>query len=170
VFQFQNVPGTQKMNTTGTNAGGYLVSLMRKYLMPIDDVSGNFLTGLTDAGVPLDVLWAPSRSMAINRDDPATANCNTIQDVLWLPTAWEVFGSQSYSALSETAANQARLEYYDDDAKRIKYNMSGSATGWRDASPNKDYDTYFCNTTLDGVAGFGLADVASGVAPAFCVK
>jgi hypothetical protein len=173
VFQFQNLTGQQKMNTDSTNAGGYTTSLMRKYLAPIDGAaSGSFYNGLLAAGVPANVLWAPKRSMAIDCYDPAGASCNTIQDVLWLPTAWEVFGSQSYSALSETAENQAHLEYYDSDAKRKKHNnMSGAVALWWDASPSyAGAAVFFCYTTHYGTSNNGIATASCRIAPAFCVK
>jgi hypothetical protein len=170
VFQFQNLPGTQRMNTSHTSAGGYKASLMRKYLVPNDGGSGNFLTGLTNAGVPSDVLWGPKRSMAKEYNDAETDDCNIIEDLLWLPTVWEMFGSQSISPLSETAANQARLEYYADDAKRIKYGMSGMATIWWDASPSSFFADDFCATYNAGGDSTPAAGSAGGVAPAFCVR
>jgi hypothetical protein len=170
VFQFQNLPGTQKMNTSGTNSGGYTSSLMRKYLVQVDGVGGNFLAGLEDAGVPTDVLWGPKRSMAKARSDAAGADCNVIEDLLWLPTEREMFGSQSYSALSETAANQAHLEYYDSAAKRTKYNMGGTSYYWCLASPKSDTPAYFCQTTSSGTAAMNPMSSGADVAPAFCVR
>jgi hypothetical protein len=170
VFQFQNLPVRRMMNTINTNAGGYAASPMRKYLMPIDGVSGNFYNGLVEAGVPEAVLWGPKRSIAINYSDTATASCNIIEDVLWLPTAWEMFGSQSHSALSEKAANQARLEYYANDGKRTKYNMSGPTGGWWTASPYSGASDAFCGAHGNGTASYGYPSWVGGVAPAFCVK
>jgi hypothetical protein len=177
VFQFQNLPGTQKMNPAndsnpnGTNEGGYAKTLMRKYLVTVDDVGGNFLAGLKKAGVPAYVLWGPMRSLAINYDDDDTSGkpCNVIEDLLWLPTAWEMFGTQSYSAKSEKAANQARLEYYTDE-KRVKYNMSGTTLWSWDASPYYDFLTSFCVISRDGGGIAYYASSVGGVAPAFCVK
>jgi hypothetical protein len=176
VFQFQNLPGTQKMNSDNTNAGGYAETPMRKYLVPVDGVGGNFLDGLKASGVPTSVLWGPKRSMAINYNDRATARCNVIKDLLWLPTVWEVRGTQSYSALSETKANQARLEYYDSAAKLKKYNMSGTEAGWWNASPPSEssessaFSGSFCDTLSSGGAGYYAASTVGGCAPAFCVK
>jgi hypothetical protein len=96
--------------------------------------------------------------------------CNVIEDLVWLPTAWEVFGTPSYSALSETAANQARLEYYATSAKRVKYDKSGSTRFWREASPYSGTVYLFCYTDVNGNADNVPADSAGGVAPAFCVK
>jgi hypothetical protein len=171
VFQFQNLPGEQKINTTSINAGGYVASMMRKYLMPIEGgSSGSFYNGLIAAGVPADVLWGPKRSMAKNYNDAAGASCNIIQDVLWLPTELEMFGIQDDSSRSETAANQARLEYYDSDAKRIKYDMSGKADHWWVASPYYDSAYYISLVAWTGWSTQTTAANGNGVAPAFCVK
>jgi hypothetical protein len=46
VFQFQNIPGERRMNPTGTNSGGYKLSEIREYLIPVNGKGGNFLEGL----------------------------------------------------------------------------------------------------------------------------
>jgi hypothetical protein len=95
VFQFQHVPVEHRMNdvdssSKNTNAGGYPASEMRKYLTWVDGnktENGSFLTGLEKAGVPVEVLWAPSRAMS-NKDGAAII----INDLLWLPTEREMMG------------------------------------------------------------------------------
>jgi hypothetical protein len=179
VFQFQNVPGAQRTNTTNTNAGGYAASMMRKYLVPIDGAaSGSFYNGLLAAGVPANVLWAPKRNVAKNYNDAATASCNTIQDVLWLPTEWEIYGSRSHSPLSEKAANQTHLEYYDNNLntesggnpRRTKYDMNGWTHSWRLATPYYLKDTYFLAVGTSGYGNITDANYVGGIAPAFCVR
>jgi hypothetical protein len=180
VFQFQNLPGKQKMNLTETNAGGYAASLMRKYLVPTGDAgSGNFLAGLTAAGVPQGVLWGPKRSMAKEATDVSGADCNVITDLLWLPTEREQLSGMdiAYHPRSETAANQTFLEYYTGGAYStlIKYNMTAVYDIWWLASPYYYATTtntiYFCNMKLMGQGvGFLSANSAYGIAPAFCVK
>jgi hypothetical protein len=81
-FQFQNIPGEHRMNSSNTTAGGYKESGMRAYL------TGNFLRGLIAAGVPEGVLYAPTRYIA-NGGERAT---DALADRLWLPTDWELFG------------------------------------------------------------------------------
>ncbi|GHU97446.1 hypothetical protein FACS189483_03410 [Spirochaetia bacterium] len=177
VFQFQNVPGNHRMNPTGTNVGGYAASEMRTYL------TGNFLTGLTAAGVPASVLWAPKRIMwngftQAEKDASASSSTNTavdtIEDALFLPTEWEMFGSRTFSHTTETNANQGRLEYYaegsDGNTSRRKYisgNMSGSYT---EVSPRSSSAVYFARVSSDGYTSYGSASAVGGCAPAFCVK
>jgi hypothetical protein len=171
VFQFRNLPGTQQMNSN--NIGGYAATIMRKYFVSVSGVGGNFYNGLIQAGVPEGVLWGPKRSVAINYNDAAGATCNVIEDLLWLPTERELIGDQIRSPPSETAANQARLEYYDTDAKRVKYDMSGTAVYWYEASHlSGSYGTStFTTITSSGNSSFAYsANHAEGAAPAFCVK
>jgi hypothetical protein len=163
VFQFQNVPGEHRMNLSNTNAGGYRESEMRSYL------TGSFLRGLLAAGVPEGVLYAPTRHIA-NAGQGASA-ADPLADWLWLPTEWELFGKNVLSnATWETAANQARLEYYEGDGRRRKYNATG-AVWWWEASPSAGSAAYFCLSYYAvGYAYKNNASSVGGCAPAFCVR
>jgi hypothetical protein len=186
VFHFQNIPVTRRMNSNDTNSGGYAASEMRKYLTPVSGYSdsGKFLTGLTNAGVPDSVLWAPKRMMSTEYSGSGTTQ---IEDKLWLPTEREMFGNGLYSNSSaETAANQARLDYYYNGgtgaySRRVKYssgsfNSSGAVTSngesayyWQ-ASPYNS-GPYFCGVHEHGHSGhYGNASGAWGCVPAFCVS
>jgi hypothetical protein len=173
VFQFQNLPVKRRMNPDGIgNVGGYAASEMRKYLVPVDDdeESGKFLAGLITAGVPEGVLWAPTRYVA-NGGDKAT-KADEINDILWLPTEREMFGYRVYSSQTthETAANQARLEYYNDDLRRIKCFETSNVYFYWGASPYFGDSTYFCDVHSNGYPYGNKASIARGVAPAFCVR
>ncbi|GMO30149.1 MAG: hypothetical protein Ta2B_11010 [Termitinemataceae bacterium] len=163
VFHFQNIPGTHKMNTTNVNTTGYLSSAMRSY------ITGNFLTGLKNAGVPDEFLWAPSRRVASNGG--VSAEAQTIADKLWLPTAWEMTGGQSFSVAScETLSNQASFAgFYKDNATRKK--TGEPSYGYWLASPNYSTtdDRNFCRIEVNGNPGSINADTSAGCAPAFCV-
>jgi hypothetical protein len=165
VFQFQNLPVRRRMEATDTNANGYLGSEMRAYLV------NNFLAGLIEAGVPGSVLWAPARSVA-NKGYGATG-ADPISDPLWLPTERELFGSGTLSvAAYETAANQARLEYYTDNSKRVKYyNGSNTRYAWWEASPCYTAGaSSFCLVSSNVIPSTALAGSVGGCAPAFCVR
>jgi hypothetical protein len=171
VFQFQHTPVKRQMNVKDISEGGYAASDMRKYL------SGPFLAGLIDAGVPDEVLWPPARMVSIR--DKTTEDNNDmppaeIQDKLWLPTAWEMTGSATKNVLDETAANQARLEYYNDDPSRVKYDTSGAKQPYWLASTTLKSFNGFVSIKTDGTvradSSAVTSDVALGVAPAFCVQ
>jgi hypothetical protein len=168
VFQFQNITHNHQMNATGGSNGGYPASDMRKYL------SGPFLAGLIDAGVPDQVLWPPARMVQILNDaTDEDLPLAQIEDTLWLPTAWEMTGSATANVPEETVGNQARLEYYASPASRVKYDASGAKQYWL-ASTCSNNDTVFASTKTDGNVQAGMGDYGAetpyGVAPAFCVQ
>jgi hypothetical protein len=166
VFQFQNVAFTHNMNNNFNSTGGYAASEMRTWL------TDEFLPGLIAAGVPFGVLWGPTRLVANGASDATAAD--PINDLLWLPTEREMYGSRTYSNIPlETAVNQARLAYYGSPASRIKYISSNEAAWYWEASPTSSAASarYFCNVSDLGNASYFLASLAEGgVAPAFCVK
>ncbi|GHU39842.1 hypothetical protein FACS1894190_05880 [Spirochaetia bacterium] len=177
VFQFQNVPGVRWMNPTDTNVGGYAASEIRKYLVPVSGVGGNFLTGLKAAGVPEDFLWAPARKVwnGFIPGDVGSSSSNaavdTIEDALFLPTEWEMLGLQSLNftnaSATETAGNQGRFEYYTNNPSRTKYDSRSVRNYWV-ASPYSGSASSFC--FVSGGSSYGFANTSAGVAPAFCVK
>jgi hypothetical protein len=170
VFQFQNTPVGRRMNGTDTNDGGYKASEMREYLVGVDGKSGNFLKGLKTAGVPEDVLWAPVRYVANGYNDNPRG-IDAMPDLLWLPTAWEMYGSQTYADAEEKAENQARLDYFADIVHRKKFYGNSLLAQHRLSSPPRGSSTLFCIVYSTGVLGSGLsASSAGGVAPAFCVQ
>ncbi|GHT89733.1 hypothetical protein FACS1894137_19090 [Spirochaetia bacterium] len=166
VFQFQNLPVTHNMEATNINTNGYARSAMQAYIM------GDFLTGLkAAAGLTDTMLWAPTRMVSKgNSPDPGP---EPVTDTLWLPTVWEMFGSNASvsSAASETNANQARLEYYADAASRLKYDSSSFAAWYWTASPSSGSAEGFCYVNTTGGAGLTYASQAlGGCAPAFCIQ
>jgi hypothetical protein len=181
VFQFQNIPVKRRMNPDESNAGGYPASEMREYLTPVKDSngtvvpgSGKFLDGLKDAGVPKDVLWEPARVMATKKADPDQTAI--INDLLWLPTQWEMFGiSGNYADSSENGDNQVTLNYSDGlKIRKVDNSVDGypaaldeTSTYWL-ATAAGDMATQFC-AALDA-SYFGDANNVLGVAPAFCVQ
>jgi hypothetical protein len=169
VFQFQNLPVSRRMNETATNDGGYAASEMREYLVGVDGNGGNFLAGLKTAGVPEDVLWGPVRYVANGyNDNPRVPD--KLTDLLWLPTEWEMFGSQTNSFAEETAENQARLEYYTGDEYRLKFYNNSLAWYWA-SSPYSGGSVSFCTVSHFGYTYTHRAsDAAVSVVPAFCVQ
>jgi hypothetical protein len=202
VFQFKNIPGIHIMNQglenisggIGYNTGGYAASEMRKYLVPVIEEnielegSGNFLTGLVNAGVPKDVLWGPTRYVSTVGFQNIATDVTTINDLLWLPTQFEMTGAsqtavnESLTAmLAENDTNQVQLKYYtggaDPASKRTKSNKSGAnASYWLGSTGTLK------NTGAPYIAGFAMVSnvgAASraptyltdyGVVPAFCVR
>jgi hypothetical protein len=198
VFQFKNVPGIHIMNqgpenkpgeaVSSNNTGGYAASEMRKYLVPVIEEnielegSGNFLTGLVNAGVPKDVLWGPTRYLSTVGANNTADNVTTINDLLWLPTRFEMTGASQpaiptkvTAMLAENDTNQVQLKYYtegtDPASKRTKSKLYGSN------------DIYWLSSAshFNSVGGFAVigaggnavvinvSTTTNGVVPAFCV-
>jgi hypothetical protein len=173
VFQFQHAPATHRMDNSSDNVRGYAASEMRKYLVQVsgDSNSGRFLTGLYNAGVPINdtnVVWAPKRYVANGGN-----STDMLQDLLWLPTEREMFGingnNGGSSIPAETATNQARLAYYGSSFDRVKGSLGGGPSWYWEASPNMSMS--YCRVVEDGTVGgnTGISAVG-GVAPAFCIR
>jgi hypothetical protein len=168
VFQFQNIPVLRRMNEAGSNEGGYAASEMRRYLIDVegDGTGGSFLAGLRAAGVPKGVMWAPARYVSSKGDDGTV-----LEDLLWLPTEWELFGRVPGGFLGagdETATNQARLEYYMNAESREKVNVDEWMHYWT-ASPGRN-ETLFCIVNDCGVRMSADANMELGCVPAFCIR
>jgi hypothetical protein len=148
VFQFDNVMAYRRMNPTNFNEGGYPASELRKYLTPVDGdpESGNFLAGLTNAGVPEEVLWGPERTISTK------GNTTTIDDLLWLPTQWEIYGKAT-DALNEDEGIQVKLAYYGRGGK------NESLVSFLKASNTLYYFPKFNNATQITDASYWLASV-----------
>ncbi|MDR2864042.1 MAG: Ig-like domain-containing protein [Spirochaetaceae bacterium] len=182
VMQFNDCPGTHRMNQDPTNVGGYLGSEMRKYLRGENGGDITFPIGLENAGVPLndnDIIFAPRRYVWKGYDEFGAAiitypQCDTISgDKLWLPTEIEMFGTNSSSNGYETGFNQTRLMYYDGpNSKRLKAaSTSTTISVWYwEASPRKNPDGFCRVLQGSGTADGYHADGTGGLAPAFCVK
>ncbi|GHU42842.1 hypothetical protein FACS1894190_12640 [Spirochaetia bacterium] len=165
VFQFQNSPAKGSMTAGTASQPDYTESGMREYLT----VNGNqqFLNALVNAGVPQARMWAPRRLIG-NK----TGSVDELIDLVWLPTELEMFGIKTYSPISETSANQARLAYYLGNNTRIKLASNGAAINYWAASTlipqGKDG---FIAVAGDGTSSSGNADdIRLGIAPAFCIR
>jgi hypothetical protein len=184
VFQFANIPGFHRINPTADGStGGYEASEMREYLVPVikenTEVpeSGHFLAGLVTAGVPQNVLWGPTRYVATVGKDNKLEDCAPLNDLLWLPTRFEMFGASQTgngAMLSENAGNQARLEYYlTDDRRKKSFNNTSDNNQWLSSvstnSGTQSDNKNFNGVNADGGARNAAASYRQGVAPAFCV-
>jgi hypothetical protein len=154
IFHFKDFPGKARMESTNTNANGYLGSEMRTYL------TSKYWPALQAAGAPESAVWAVSRRVA-NKGTGATG-ADTIEDKLWLPTEREMLGSNLWSASSfESDANQGYFAYYGSYSSRAKSEV------YRLASPYEANS--FCAVHPNNV-GYKYASEMAGCAPAFAVK
>jgi hypothetical protein len=158
-------PDGHYMEATDINTNGYKNSKGRQYCI------NSFLAGLKALGIPFDEPWmkAPARKVS-KGGSSSNPGFDLIEDKLFLPTEYEMFGSHTYSnSTAEAAADQGRWEYYDSNAKRIKYNDGGTAHYYWCASPYSGAASAFCSVNSDGSAHYYYSSYAYGFAPAFCV-
>ena len=152
-FQLHDCYGeTKNMNSSNTNSGGWTSCAMRSThlpailaLMPTEVQNGiREVNKLTSAG---------SKSSTIN----------TTADKLFLLSEIEIFGSVSYSKSGEGT----QYDYYKAGNSKVK-NRNGSAAYWWERSPYASTSTGFCRVRSNGIAGYGTASSADGVAFGFC--
>jgi uncharacterized repeat protein (TIGR02543 family) len=138
------------------NAGGYKLSEIRTYLMT------NYWAALQTAGVPDSAVWAVKR---VGANDGVATGTDTIEDKLWLPTEWEMFGSNSNSNSNyENSANQGRLNYYKDANSRKKANLYLTASPATEAY-------WWCGIGSDGNSTRWIEPpTTAGVSPAFAIS
>ncbi|GMO26715.1 MAG: hypothetical protein Pg6A_14070 [Termitinemataceae bacterium] len=155
VFHFKDFPGKGRMNESEINTGGYAASEMRNYLM------SNYWPALQNAGVPDSAVWSVKR---LGANDGVATGTNTIEDKLWLPTEWEIFGANTHSNSNyENSANQGRFGYYSSADSRRKSEV------YLGASPSTE--AYWWCGVENGASTKWIKPADSyGVAPAFAVS
>ncbi|MDR2468262.1 MAG: DUF6273 domain-containing protein, partial [Spirochaetaceae bacterium] len=161
VFQFEKIVTTRRMHLNANVSYGE--TELRRYLTPVGGAtgSGNFYTGLVNAGVPEDVFWAPMRVIGAKYG----GSIESLQDKVFLPTVYEAFG---YEYGGETSGNQGRLSAYHDSDSRKK--SGAGANEWWLASPDSSSSSYFGNVYTNGSVTSNIANTVLGLAPAFCIK
>jgi hypothetical protein len=163
---YTGVTGTDGhyMNSSNTNVGGYDECKMRQYII------NNVQAALEAAGVPLAAHgYAPARRVS-QGGSAASPGYDTIQDKVFLPTEWEMFGARTYAnADAEAETYQGRFSLYQDAAGRIKKAKDGAAKYYWEASPYSGSTYTFCRVNSSGAANADNASYVYGVAPAFCV-
>ena len=144
-----------KMNSNGTNVGGWPATEMRTY------INGTFYNSL-----PSDLQAAIKPTRVISGHGSNDADNFTSTDNLYLLSGVEVFGSDN----SDTAAGTThQLEYYvgKSDSDRIKQ-YNGSDWFYWLRSANSNSDNYFRSVYRSGSLGHADASNSNGgVAPAF---
>jgi uncharacterized repeat protein (TIGR02543 family) len=180
-FLFKDVLVKRRMNSSHTNNGGYAATEMRKYLTAVDGDanSGKFLAGLITAGVPNSVFWNPRRVIG----NPAGVSASELQDLVFLPTIWEISGGTKYTqagsssniAGGEGSANQGRFTAYrsgtagNTDRKKT-FNNAADYYCLASSATYSSSTTHFTCIFPDGTTGYYTAATTRGITPAFCVK
>ena len=170
------------MNTTGTNAGGWKASKMRKTILGSTDVKNGDATPNTIANPAANTLMAalPADLRAVlkpitkyTNNDGTAGLASAISppiDSLTPLAPFEVSGASQYANPNEKTY-QAQYEYYKSGNSKIKYkqNDAASAAAWWLRTPYYTYSASFCFVITDETVSNGDANGSIGVAPAFLV-
>lgn len=147
--------------TEGTGAiGGWEKSEMRSYLqntiLPL--ITSNE-SALSPASNGIKVVKKYTRIVNTSEE---VENNKVTTDSVWIPSAWEMFGSGS--GFETMGANYS--EVFTDDASRVKKMSGGNAAWWwlRSALNNGNFYSVY----TDGSSDYSFAAGTGGVALGFC--
>lgn len=144
--------GTEAMNSSDTNSGGWKNSAMRTTHLPA-------ILALMPTEVQNGIREVSKKASV----GGASSTIETVSDKLFLLSEVEIFGSTSYSAAGEGT----QYDYYKAGNSKVK-KRNGSADYWWERSPLATSSTYFCLVNSTGTANAYHASGAGGVAFGFC--
>lgn len=160
-----------RMNTSGTNAGGWEYSYMRNNIC---GTSKSTTSGRIMGAIPAELRNA-LKSVTKYTDNTGGGSTSSsavtaTTDYIFLLSEYEVFGSCSI-ANSNEASRQQQYAYYSADNSKVKYrhtSTSSTASWWlRSAYRNNSYN--FACVYTNGYSYNTNAHVSFGFAPGFCV-
>ena len=144
---------TRSMNSSNTNAGGWVSCALRTTL--------NTTIYETLPQTVKDVIVEKTHKTSAGSQSTSLVEHT---DKLWLPTEYEMFGAITYSANTENANVNKHYAVFDTNADRIKHQgTNGSAVGWWESSPYVSDSSYFCGVSSGGSADGTGASGSIGV-------
>jgi len=144
---------TRSMNSSNTNAGGWVSCALRTTL--------NTTIYETLPQAVKDVLVEKTHKTSAGSQSTSLVEHS---DKLWLPTEYEMFGAITFSANTENANVNKHYAVFDTNADRIKHQgTNGSAVFWWESSPRVDDSRIFCRVNSDGSANGDYANYSNGV-------
>lgn len=153
---------TGAMNSTATNVNSWPDCAMRETTMP------NILSLM-----PAEVQRAIRRVYKYTKgaEEDGSGYIFPSQDLLFLLSEYEIFGKITYSGYTDGTNGSGwegpQYDYYKAGGSKIK-TRNGNASYWWERSVRDDSTTKFCAVTDVGRAAVGHANVAYGIAFAFC--
>ena len=169
VIEFEDIITNHRMNSTGTNAGGWPASEMRAYL---NDLDANINTdGVIYNALPEELKNNIIETKVVSGYENGKTENYTSTDKLYLLSTKEVYGtSQKYDKVT---TETRQLDYYE--TKKVSTSsysgaikkLNGSANWWwlRSADSSTAH-AFFCVDINGGWGSYAATD-ANGVAPAF---
>lgn len=154
IFVPKTCVGARQHHTTNTNVGGWEQSDIRTYL------NGTFKTGLPD------VIRNNLKSIALKTSaGNQSTSIKTTDDYVWLLREYEVQGSITYSANTETAYCR-QLPIFTSQGQRIR-TLNGVAVRWWNSSPRIANNAAYCATGPEGGKFAPNATEVYGLVPCF---
>ena len=152
-FQLHDCYGeAKKMNSSGTNSGGWKNSEMRTTHLPA-------ILALMPTEVRSGIREV-SKKVSVGG---ASSTIETVSDKLFLLSEVEIFGSTTNSAAGEGT----QYDYYKAGNSKVK-KWNGTATYWWERSPFTGGTVHFCLVYNDGSSSSAVAGSAYYVAFCFC--
>ena len=152
-FQLHDCYGEiKKMNSSGTNSGGWKNSEMRTTHLPA-------ILALMPTEVRSGIREVSKKASV----GGGSTTIETVSDKLFLLSEVEIFGSTTNSAAGEGT----QYDYYKAGNSKVK-KQNGSATYWWERSPFAGGPKNFCLVGIDGNGISANANYAYSVAFGFC--
>lgn len=142
---------THRMNATGTNANGWPVTEMRKWLR-------DTILPTLDETIRNNIKTVSKTSY-----DKTTGGDLTTDETIWLPSAREVFGGSSYEASGPIYSG-----LFTSTASTKFKTVNGYATTWWLRSATSKSNDIFRFVSSAGAVGGNYANITCGVAFGFC--
>lgn len=147
--------GTNNMNSTNTNVGGWKECARRSAL------NSTFFELL-----PSDLRNIIKTVLKKTSAGNQSSTIETTEDKLFFFSEVELFGSTTYSKPGEGT----QYPIFTNNSSRVKkLGDSGSTTYWWERSPYASNATYFCLVYTDGSANYSSASYSYGLCFGFCI-
>ena len=165
-FEFVDFLGTQRMNPSDTNSGGWANSEMKKTYLPTQ------LNSLSNKDVIKEVnkIYIPTYN---------STGTSTSRDKLWLLSCSEVFkdgyngGNTRGSAITTEGPQYAYYvkctDVYNAASNYRKKPNTSNASYWWLRSTDYTFNYTFCNVSSGGTCNSSHASYTYGVAPGFSI-
>jgi hypothetical protein len=184
LFTFRNIPLNKRMNSSDTNASGYIVSELRAFLEGVNGDGTGDKSGVTTAAF-MNVLKAQIGDYlyTIRKEHSVKSGSMWTSYTVWPVSEIEMFGVPVYGdegvympaitspsiAARASAITPVHIPLYQKSyAYRVKrYN---GARDWHFLqTPYAAGASSFCNVSYNGNTNYYSASSVGGCAPAFCV-
>ena len=149
---------TRSMNSSDTNAGGWVSCALRTTL--------NTTIYETLPQVVKDAIVEKTHKTSAGSKSTSLVEHS---DKLWFPTEYEIFGTTSRAASTENGNVNKHYAVFDTAGDRVKHiGTGGAATDWWECSPAVGGSANFCGVGTSG--GVGSAGTSNSLGVPLCFR